>query len=418
MLTCPYCGSETSSEYNLCENCEQQVKCAKQGCGALLRPHKSKCLMCGTPTLGAQQVDPSMNRYVHTATSTSKSHTEHTEITVSDIAIGDFIPLVLSRGQSQPRPQPRPAAIRVNPQSQPKLPFPAMVEDKDEAYTDATDNNETPVVTEVPPTSQSKQDENQALALQFFEAFKDELTPLNPDFKGNNRKEQIVRFFITYVWSYQHIFGKPVPSKDHMLAATKRAGLPNDNFRQYFDATASRVFVSPDGTFKVNPAGNVEAKRVFDEMQTKSEPGVAYWDGKGKQNSKRARFNQEDQGKINEWVLKEINVEPVDVRSLTATQLGLLAYWILKVGIGVADLVKPSVAFTYLSTKFPTIQCNINAFTKALSRDSNDKRFGRNSDGLYFIHEDGEKEVQAWLKTGVPTTTEPPEVAGDEGEAE
>lgn len=405
MLTCPYCGSETSSEDNFCENCEQQVKCMKPECEALLRPHKSKCLKCGTPTLVASQVDPSMNRYSHTATTTNKSHTEHTEITASDAAIGDFIPLVLSRSQVQPRPQPRPAAIRMNPQSQPKLPFPTMVEDKDEAYADATDGDEILAVTDVPPTSQSKQDENQALALEFFEASGDELTPLAPDFKGDSRKDQLIRFLVVYIWSYPHIFGKPVPSREHLVAATRRAGLPDDNFRQYF-GLAKTFYSSIDGTFKANPAGNVEAKRVFDEIKTKTEEGNPYWKTKTKSASKGPRFNKENQEAIAQWVTIQCNIGSIDVRPLNSTQQAMLSLWLITKEIKVADAVKPRLAFEYLSAKFKTIKGTYKAFESALRRTTNQSLFSHNTEGAYFLQDKAEKEVETWRNLGAPDSKE------------
>jgi hypothetical protein len=235
MLTCPYCGSETSSEYNLCENCLQQVKCANQQCGAALRPNKSKCLMCGTPTLESQQTDPSMNRYVRNVQSTSKSYSEHIEIVASDTAIGNFGPLMLGNGQPHPHPPSRVPIVRT-------LTLPA----EPNTDTDASLGESTDTSPSAPsPSSHSKHDENQVTALEFFENSSDELTPLVADFKGLLRKDQLIRFLIIYVWAYQHVFGKPAPSDEHLVAATKRTALFDGNYRNYFGPTSRLYYNGP-----------------------------------------------------------------------------------------------------------------------------------------------------------------------------
>lgn len=198
MFTCPYCDSETSLDYNLCESCLKQVKCANKSCGALLRPNKPKCLMCGTPILETQQVEPTMNRYVRNISSTSKSYTEHVEVIASDTAIGSFAPLMLNNEQGHPRPRPHSPTIRVNTQPQPQLPFSSEIEP--ETSTEALSPDAVPdaLPNAAPSSQQSKLDENQATALEFFEASGDELTPTIVDFKGPTRKDQLIRFLITY----------------------------------------------------------------------------------------------------------------------------------------------------------------------------------------------------------------------------
>jgi hypothetical protein len=165
-------------------------------------------------------------------------------------------------------------------------------------------------------------------------------------------------------------------------------------------------FTSIDGGFKVNPSGNVEAKRIFEEMRTKTEEGFAYWKGKSKQGSKVPRFNQEDQTAIKKWASQDVKIGAIDVRSLKPTQQAMLALWLITKDLKVAEVVKPRMAFAYLTEKFTTIKGTADAFSKAFSRPSNKLRFAHNADGYYFLHGEGEKEVQTWLKNGAPLTDE------------
>jgi hypothetical protein len=69
----------------------------------------------------------------------------------------------------------------------------------------------------------------------------------------------------------------------------------------------------------------------------------------------------------------------------------------------VVQAVEPRMAFDYLVKKYSTVSRETKSFTDALSRPRNTKYFGKNADGLYYLHEAGERAVEAWIGGAEPT---------------
>jgi hypothetical protein len=241
-------------------------------------------------------------------------------------------------------------------------------------------------------------------ASALFEADGDgSLTAIEKDFKGKNKKDQQKRFALLYVWAYHQLIGQPMPSREHMLAAAKKAHLFDSAFARYFDELV-RESLYPSGTgLKVKPqeeAGLVQ--EILAEIDNRSITGAPYWKGSLRTKSKRARLSGEEEQTVIEWVSLELNIGPFDIRSLqNGTNYAMFAFWALTRKLRVAPAAKPKMAFRYLKERYKTISIKLRGFTDALSRPSNSTKFKRNEDGLYYITEEAEREVVSWLE-GAP----------------
>lgn len=381
MLSCPYCKRETSESYNLCENCEEQIRCAK--CGSTLVAGRSKCLMCATPVLKSESV-VTINECLLEERQTSRSASRKVSVRFTDAAIEKAAPLlgglVAIPRINGPHPTTRPVI------AQPTLPLP-------------DDGNTIEQVSEPLHSAPAPASDSKTRALQFFEEEGEGLVAKTPDFKGQSKKEQQQRFLVLYVWAYYHIFDRAVPSRDHLITAAKRTGLLDKNFARYFSTTAQQHLITSDGGYKVNTLGTAEALKILGELEDSAIKGCAYWEGSGKSPKPRTPLGKEDAALVDEWLDRPLEFGSFDVRSLKGVvHQAMFALWAITKGLGTVAAVKPKVAFLYLTRKFTTVSANAKQFTDALRK--NPSRFNKNAQGLYYLTESAEREVKQWIEKG------------------
>lgn len=395
MISCPYCTVKNSNAVNFCAQCFKQIKCLNSECSSPLTANAPICLVCGKAAKAAEQgAAAPMNEFTREIHQTQKSYREVTKIRASDAVAGQYAPYV---GGAPGR------TARFH------IASPNVVHDDQVSTTPLFETSEEaqlppapPAITE--PTPVPNLNDDKALALQFFEVTSDdELTPTEVDFKGVTRKEQLCRFLMTYVWAYVHILGKPVPSSEHLLSAAKRSGLYDANYSKYFGPTVQQYMQVVEGNYKLKPAGTVEAKRIFSEMQNSGLEGFTYWKSNSKPGRKNTRLKSDEQMKIEEWLIRPVTIGALDVRTLTPTQQAIFAVWSLTKALQVVQAVKPRMAFEYMAKKYTTVSGDVKAFVKAFSRPGNVKYFGKNADGLYYLKDAAEKAVGGWIGGAIIT---------------
>jgi len=93
MCPCPLCEKSTPSDMNFCIECDGQIKCLE--CESRLFRGKSYCLKCGK-ALVSRQESVAQNHFVRTVEGEGATYKEHTELHVTNDAVGIFVPMVLS----------------------------------------------------------------------------------------------------------------------------------------------------------------------------------------------------------------------------------------------------------------------------------------------------------------------------------
>jgi hypothetical protein len=247
-----------------------------------------------------------------------------------------------------------------------------------------------------------------------FEKDGDDIIAVVSDFKGKTRKEQQQRFALLYVWGYQQVFDKSVPSDKSVLAALrKKEGLYDRNFYGYLDQITKQFLVKGLTGLKVNMHGSKEVDLIIAEINDDDIEGYAYWDTKP--GRKRASMNKDDEKEVKEWVGMEVNIGGIDVRSLgNATNHAMFAVWSITRGLRLIDAVKSVMAYAYLTQKYSTVSVKYNAFGKALSQ--NKAKFSKNPSGLYYLTPEAEGEVESWIRGEPIQVSAEPEVEDTEGE--
>lgn len=267
MAQCPYCQTSVIEDDYFCENCEQQVKC--RSCDALLRPNKTKCLKCGTPLVDVaqpQQPQVLMNEYLLEEKHTTKSSSRRISVRAATEAISHLAPVFGLQNQppliiSPTRP------LQSMPSASGLLPPPILNQVVDEV----DDGSTTPQDVTTATGTKHK-------ASELFEADGDGgLTAIEKDFKGKSKKDQQKRFALLYVWAYHHLIGQPMPSKEHMLSAARKAHLFDSAFPRYFDEVVRESFY-PSGTgLKVKPQEEIGlVQEILAEIDNRSITGAPY----------------------------------------------------------------------------------------------------------------------------------------------
>lgn len=222
MPVCPYCKFEISEEYNFCLNCDSQVKCTH--CAKLLIPGKTRCFVCGNSLVSKELSQTQMNEFTLEEKQTTKSASRRINARLSDDAFGQAASLFGGMPSSRLVPQTK---RDTPPPLQKLLPLPQdnqnEVDQAVEGY--SADQSSTPL--------SNKDDRDRALC--FFEVDGEaELVAKITDYKGKSKKEQQQRFILVYVWAFQHIFIRAVPSKEHINNAAKKSVLYDQNFANHF----------------------------------------------------------------------------------------------------------------------------------------------------------------------------------------
>jgi hypothetical protein len=385
-INCPYCGTETGSEYNFCIQCEMQIRCLNPSCTAVLLPNKSKCLKCGLSIIQATQGIPApVNRFVRDVNSTTKSYSEHTEIHATDEALSQFAPLLMNSAQIGYRsPQiPRPSV--------PTAPTLPQLSPPQAAQADSVDAIRVPSV----QTTDQK-----LLALRFFEQIDDTLIAKAKDFKGLNKKEQQIRLIVAFTWAYTTIYERAVPSRDHYHQAARKASWHDQNFRNYL-AEAQKSYLNDVGSgFKLNLAGDKKAELILAEMQDETVEGSS-GQSVSRAGGKRGPMNKEEQQRVDAWVTESVDLGTFDHRSLgSPTNYALFALWLITEKVKTANNAKANEAYNYIKHKFENIPITQKQFTDALSK-GNGKNF-KKAGAQWFLTPDGQKVIEALVNASAP----------------
>ncbi len=385
MPNCPYCDYSIDEAYNFCVSCERQVNCLK--CNTYLLRDKSKCLKCGT-FIEAPQPNPTpMNNFSLEEEQSDNNYSRKVNLSFTDTAIdkvasvlGGYVPLT-------PLKVAKPTSVREQQSLLP--PFQALEEDNN--------TNEYTQEQTIDATVQNLSEANSPLNY-FDQDGQGFLVSKAPDYKGKNKKLQQQRFSLLYVWAYNIVFGEPV-LKEHINKAAQVNGIYDKNYSNYLTDLANRFFIKSDGTFKVNPGGQTEIKKIIAEMQDSDLKGVEYWNSTRKNSSKGSRKTKEDAQQIDQWIQMQSRFDSFDVRTLdTAAKYALLALYDITKELKVQDAVKQGLAYDYLVKKYKTVSVTKDSFSKALANIKDyGKYFSRTSEGLYYLTPDAESFVESWF---------------------
>lgn len=401
MPACPYCQFEISEEYNFCLNCDSQVKCTR--CTKLLIPGKTHCFVCGNSLVSKELPQTQMNEFTLEEKQTTKSAYRRINGRFSDDAFGQAAALFGGMSTSNLISQ----SAEINSPPQKLLPLPQDNQDEgDQAVEDySADQSSTPL--------SNKDDKDRAL--RFFEVDGEaELVAKITDYKGKSKKEQQQRFILVYVWAFQHIFSRAVPSKEHINNAAKKSVLYDNNFANHFGQTSKEFLMLREAGYKINSPGIARVNEIIDEMDNSDLEGFAYWKGTSKTARKRSSLSKEDEQKIKQWLEMPTTIDQFDVRKIGgASNLAAFAIWIITKKLSVENAVKPKEAYSYLKGKYQTIAVTSNTFSMALSRNLN--KFKKTPDGLYFLTEETQREVESWIQGAAIENTEL-EISDDEEE--
>lgn len=390
-MICIYCGKHSSDEYNFCEHCYKQVRCANAECRSPLKADAPICLLCGRKIGDMTSVQPSTNIYTESIRQTADSYDMQRHLQVTDEAVGIFAPLVVNQMQSRTAHQPMLTATDGG-QATVYTPMPsaAVVDDAQlEVPTERTDSH-----------GRDAHSQGKELALALFQMTDDgKLVARVRDFKGKSKKEQQERLIVLYAWAYGCICGgQPVPDREHFNFAADKAAIRDTNFRTYLVGTSTQFFNILGGTYQLTRDGEAEAARILAEIEDGSIKGVACVSSSVKTNKKRASVSKDDEMKIQLWAADEIDSGCIDIRELrSGRKCALFAIWAITVHLRKAEAVAPREAYLFLIRKYATISVTPKAFTDSLSRSGSDKYFGRTPDGLYYLTRMGQQMVDGWV---------------------
>lgn len=202
-----------------------------------------------------------------------------------------------------------------------------------------------------------------------------------------------------------------------MNSATKRVSIYDSNFATYFEHTAKQFLMSSDVGYKINLPGTMRLREIINEMDDDGIKGAPYWKLASKSPRKRTSFSKEDEQKINQWLEMPTSVDKFDIRKLkSAANLAAFAIWIITKQLCVESAVKPREAYSYLKSKYKIIAVKQDVFSCALRQNPN--KFAKTQEGLYFLKEESEREVEAWIQGEPIQGTTEPEITNDEEENE
>lgn len=388
MPACPYCKSEINEKYNFCLHCDRQVKCTQ--CEELLVAGKTRCFVCGSPLISQELPETQMNEFTLEEKQTTKSAYRRINGRLTNNAFGQAASLF--GGTSSPRLTTQ--AARTTPPPSQKL-LPAFLGNQEEVDDQAGEGSHP--VDQFARPSQSDSDKDKALRLFEVDA-DDELVARATDYKGKSKKEQQQRFILLYIWAYQHVFGRAVPSKEHMNNAAKRASLHDSNFANHFGQTTKEFLMLGDAGYKVKTPGIAKVDEIISGMEDSDLEGFAYWKvTASKPSRKRASLSKEDEQKVNQWLEKPTGIDEFDIRKLkSASDLAAFSIWVITKKLRVESAVRPKEAYSYLKGKYKTISVKPDRFSEVLRKNSN--KFGRTQEGLYFLKENVERKVEALVQ--------------------
>lgn len=403
-LTCPYCNSDTPSEYNFCVVCDKQIKCLNSNCNKNLVPGKTFCFSCGQPLAATTLPQPQSNKYVRDIKQRGESYEEHTELNMSDHAVSELAPFIA--GQVLPR------AIR-NP-SYPSRPNQYIVPPQEASpANNLLEEREIPQLPS-PPAEPQQLEAGTIGASRYFERDGDFLVATEKDFKGKTWADQQRHFILLYASAYYEVFQQLVPSKEHFRAAAEKASVNDtNNFTRYVGELTREHLAEVSDGYKLNRRGEREVRNITASMENEQvEPGYEYWT-RTPTTKKRYRLSKEDQSRLEEWAQESVELGQLNVRDIKKPRdYAMLALWMITVPLQKAEAVRWNEAYYFLTKKFQTVSATAEAFSNAVSSEHNQNYFRRSGEA-YFLSSEAQQKVQEWIANGIPVTSAREDVRSD-----
>jgi hypothetical protein len=411
ILACQHCGDDTPARFNFCVSCEKQIRCLDPDCKESVYPGKEMCLGCGKPLVVKVAANQNSNHLVRKVKQTRTSYEEHTELSVSDVAVGTLAPL-FGAGHFMPPPK-QPFEI-------PKRPIvntpgkqgnlfalaagnqeggPANGGDKE-----GTDEEESRDETQEQQNTSAKDDEPKGqqtgAPVKFFEVHDGVLVANTKDFKGQSWAEQQNNFLALYLNAHYVAFNKPVPNSEHLRTASELVGvIDKRNFSRHLEKFLNAYIMTVTGGIKLNNDGQIELQRVLALMGNKdSKPGMRYWSRTPAPAQSAPRVSENDKAKVSGWLGDDVDLGQLDIRMLKSpSDYVLLTLWIITKHLGKAEAITSGEAFTYLISKYNTVSIEPGQFRVAF-KNNKGKLFNLNkSNNTWFLTPEGEERVKSWV---------------------
>ena len=394
--TCQFCGKPTPADYNFCVECDGQIKCIE--CGKKTYPGKDYCLACSKPLLVRPSTSLAPNQYERSVEQDGDKYKEHTRFALSDKAVHEIAPFVVSQTMPGLKAQPKP-------------PIPPSLSDNqtiDTSYEDltpkeSTQSNSDQNGVDTPPISPSSSDEvspDREIIKQFFQCDGDLLVATDNDFKGESWAEQQRFFIILFIKAYKELFNKAVPSKELVRNAAAKLNLIDpSNFTTHLNKAISAFMTQISTGLVLNAAGEKEYKKIIKKMSDPSaKAGYNYWNRPATTASPSSILTKEDKAKVTNWIKEPVALGKLDIRDVRiAREYALVAYWIITIHLKKANSIKWNEAMFYLTSKYDTTSVTGNSFSKSMSSKEGEKFFTKSGEGLYYLTTDGQNLVQSWI---------------------
>ncbi|MBD2723817.1 zinc ribbon domain-containing protein [Hymenobacter armeniacus] len=385
-VVCQFCKELTPSEYNFCVVCDSQTKCLE--CGKKTFPGKDYCLSCSKPLVVKKNGSQAPNHYLRTVEQDGDKRKEHTEFSLSDKSVAEIAPFVVA--QILPDNRIGDGTVALPPAA-------------DEIETSATDvtpksNADDASTAETPKAENPTANTDK---LRFFTEDSGVLVATTKDFKGKTWSEQQKNFLVLYCFFYKLVFGKPVPSDDHLRSAAEKVDIVDkNNFTTYLKGVHSSYLMPITGGFQLNDDGIERAKTIITLLDNKQAPeGEKYW-LRNKSTSAPAtpRIKDEDKKKAEAWASEKVELGKLDVLELKmAREYAMFAIWSITVALKKGESVKSSEAYHYLTTKYANISVKSEAFLKAINNNK-PRYFDSNQlDGSCYLTKFGKQCVEDWV---------------------
>jgi hypothetical protein len=408
-VSCPICNADTPDQYNFCTSCDKQIKCLNPDCNKLLVAGKTFCFTCGQPipSISTELGQPNQpNRYFKRVTQRGDDFDEITEWNASDDAVRELAPFIVEGMTIRPR------TIYRGRNNGPTTSSDNSPEQREIA---GTEQRQLPPMGDESQADQSREDAAGAApqekrevkdgAARYFERDGDALALKKKDFKGKTFKEQQRNYVLVYTAAYRQVFGKPVPSREHLNEIARSESIYDRNFPNYLTQLTRRELREVSSGFTLTDDGEKEVTRILALMSDDKLTGHPYWDRNAGTPTRKQRASKDDKTKIKEWAQKDVELGKLHIRDITASlDFALVACWVLTVHLKVVNAVKWTDAYQYMKEKFETISANSDKFRLAMTR--NEKHFRKNDEQQYYLTADGQKRVEDLIANGLKSTAE------------
>lgn len=392
-ITCPHCGTETSSQYNFCVACDKQWRCLNRDCGKLLITGKTFCLGCGQPLTSVMLPQSQPNTYIRNMKQQGRNYEEHVEFSVSDHAVTELAPFIVGQMLS-------PSTHRVYEKT--GITGPANSNRTVPPITAMGEHQEVPQLPlgepEPPATDTVQLSQPLNGAARYFVRDGDFLVATVKDFRGKNWAHQQKHFVLLYASAYHQIFQGPISSKEHLKSAAEKTGVyDSSNFTRYLGEVIREYFTELSTGYQLNPDGEKEITRIIALIDDdKAKPGHEYWSRASTPPAKRPRLSNQDKSKLHEWAQEEVQLGSLDIRRINkARDYALVSLWVIIAHLKKAEAVRWNDAYYYFKEKYKAISASPEAFSYAIKNDTN--KYFRQTDDLFFLSPEGQEKVENWI---------------------